>query len=83
MISLAIFAFILLFFTLLAGPSVYLFSRFKFVPNIVKKILALLVILVSGCLLLAVPIPIIQLFCFVSMIFAYASLETKKPTRLN
>jgi hypothetical protein len=77
MISLAILACIVLLFTLLSGPLVYLISRIEFIPKIIKKILAVLCISASIYLMLTIPLPIVQFFCFVSIVFAYASLEKK------
>lgn len=83
MISLAILACIVLLFTLLSGPLVYLISKIRFIPKIIKNILSILCILMSIYLMIAIPLPIAQFFCFISIVFAYASLETKKPARFN
>jgi hypothetical protein len=77
MISLAILACIVLLFTLLSGPLVYLISKIGFIPKTIKKILAVLCILTSIYLMIVIPLPIVQVFCFISIVFAYASLKKK------
>jgi len=83
MISLAVLACAVLLFTLLCGPVVYLISKIEFIPQVIRNILGFVCLLFSGYLLVTVPIPIIQLFCFISIIFSYASIKIKKPTRFN
>lgn len=83
MISLAILACAVLLFTLLCGPIVYFISKIEFIPKVVRNTLAIFCLLFSSYFLVTIPIPIMQLFCFISIIFSYASIEIKKPTRFN
>ena len=78
MASLALIACLVFAFVIFSGPFVYLFSKIGPIPQIIKSIFSISIILICCLILFSIQIPIIQLFCFISIIFAWASLKTKK-----